>query len=187
MGKVCKACGVEKDFALFTKDPRNNDGLGAKCQICFNARQRQLYPNRPIKRRGEQYDYHRRYNKEWIRTLPGWIAESYHGCKARRDCSITKKDILALWERQKGICALTGQPMDYTASKRAHNRPSIDRIDNTKGYHQDNVRLVWHLANLAKNVFTDEQLIRFCEHIIEHNKRRAPNAQLECPVAVAGE
>jgi hypothetical protein len=61
--------------------------------------------------------------------------------------------------------------MDYTAGKWAHNRPSLDRIDNTKGYHIDNVRLVWFAANAAKNVFTDEQLIQFCEYVVEHHRR----------------
>ena len=182
--KKCKACGLEKDHTLFTKDPRNSYGYGAKCKECFNARQRELYPNRPIKRPkgGDQYKYHKKYNKDWIRTCVGWASTCAHGCKARRDCSITKDDILSMWDDQKGICALTGLPMDYTASKRAYNRPSVDRIDNSKGYHKDNVRLVWHFPNQAKNEFSDEQLFDLCEQITKHRRRNEHNNNGTCRI-----
>jgi hypothetical protein len=62
--------------------------------------------------------------------------------------------------------------MVFTADKRSYNRPSLDRIDNAKGYHIGNVRLIWYMANMAKHMYTDEQLVRFCEYVIEHHKKR---------------
>lgn len=170
--KVCKVCGVEKNPSSFTKDSRNKDSLGAKCKECFNARQRELYPKRRIKRpRGtKSYEYHRKFNKEWLRTFNGWLSTCLHGCRQRHDCSLTKQDVIDMWERQGGLCAITGQLMDYEAASRAHNRPSIDRIDNSIGYHIGNVRLVWHWANQAKNTFTDEQLFDFCKILVENFK-----------------
>ena len=42
-------------------------------------------------------------------------------------------------------------------------RPSLDRVDNSKGYTNDNVKIVWLIENLARNRFTEEQLIEFCK------------------------
>lgn len=175
--KVCKSCRREFGLEFFTKDPRNTDGVGSKCKKCFNERQRQLYPNRKIKRpKGTaQYEYHKQWNRKWGHTFKGWLHVCWTSCKARgknKGLTITKKDIFNLWEIQGGLCALTGMPMDYTADVRAYNRPSLDRIDSSKGYHIGNVRLVWHFANQAKNTFTDEQFVQFCNNVVEYHRKR---------------
>jgi len=171
--KICKKCGIAKSADLFTKDPRNRDGLGAKCRSCYNVRQRELYPSRPIKRPkgSKEYENHRKWNKKWTKTFKGWLSVILIGCRKRYECNLTKEDVISLWNKQKGLCAMTGQPMDYTANSRAYNKPSIDRIDSLKGYHLGNVRLVWHFVNQAKNIYTDEQLVEFCRLIVFHNER----------------
>ena len=42
-------------------------------------------------------------------------------------------------------------------------RPSLDRKDRTKGYFPENLRVVWVIENLARNVFSDEHVIEFCQ------------------------
>lgn len=42
-------------------------------------------------------------------------------------------------------------------------KPSLDRIDHNKGYISDNVQVLWMIENLAKNRFTDSQVIEFCK------------------------
>ena len=50
---------------------------------------------------------------------------------------------------------------DITLEKKPF-KPSIDRIDNTKGYTKDNVKICWLIENYCKNTFTDEDVIEFC-------------------------
>jgi hypothetical protein len=53
-----------------------------------------------------------------------------------------------LWEKQKGLCALTGIPMTYKFYEgRVNTNLSVDRIDSAKGYSKDNVQLVCMAAN----------------------------------------
>lgn len=43
-------------------------------------------------------------------------------------------------------------------------KPSIDRIDNSKGYIKGNIRVVWMIENYCKSSsFNDEQVIEFCK------------------------
>lgn len=63
-----------------------------------------------------------------------------------------------LFARQKGFCALTALPMDLAKEDGAFRRPwapSLDRIDNDKGYVEDNVRLVCVVANYAKGEWSE--------------------------------
>lgn len=57
----------------------------------------------------------------------------------------------------KGFCELTGEPFDLSPGRR-HNSPSLDRIDCSKGYTYDNVRIVLHLMNQALGEWGEDVL-----------------------------
>ena len=94
-----------------------------------------------------------------------------HLCKQRRDCSITKYDLIKLWNDQNGLCAITKRPMILDAQHPYPFRPSVDRIDNSKGYHIANIRLVWYFVNVARNKWTDDQLIECCDAVVKGSRR----------------
>lgn len=64
-------------------------------------------------------------------------------------------------------CPLLELKLDYE-SKNASNplHPSIDRIDNTKGYIKDNIIVLSRQANAMKNEATSEQLRTFSKNLI---------------------
>lgn len=48
---------------------------------------------------------------------------------------------------------------------------SLDRIDSTKGYTKDNVRVISYMANRMKSNATEEQLIAFAKGVLDvHSK-----------------
>lgn len=66
----------------------------------------------------------------------------------------------ALWTKQFGRCALTGQKFDLRGNEDSglqDDRVSLDRIDNSRGYASDNVQLVTQFANRARGTLSCEQ------------------------------
>ncbi len=91
---------------------------------------------------------------------------------------LTLEYLLGLWESQNGICPITGWKLilPYNCSRWSDENPfgpssaSLDRIDNSIGYVQGNVRFIAVMANYARNNFTDEEVIEFAKAVVEYNK-----------------
>ena len=88
-----------------------------------------------------------------------------------RPFDLTLDYLLELWTLQDGRCAISGLPFDdreryeeaFVATPWA---PSIDRIENDRGYTTDNVRLVCMVANFALNEWPDHVLQRLARGIV---------------------
>jgi len=70
------------------------------------------------------------------------------------------------------VCPILNIPVlkVYTHGKKAgptNNSPSLDRIDNTKGYVKGNVQVISHQANTMKANATPEELIKFAKWILK--------------------
>lgn len=101
---------------------------------------------------------------------------NYRGKRKRKfGCNLTKEYLKNLWALQNGICPITGckliLPIGTQKSFENYNpyNASLDRIDNSIGYMQGNVRFISFMANIARQSFTDEQLIEFCKMVVANN------------------
>lgn len=89
------------------------------------------------------------------------------------DFTISKEYLWDLFEKQNRKCALTGLDIFFTEktqTKGYRKTASLDRIDNSKGYIEGNLQWVHKDINLIKRNLTEEQLLFYCEKIIEWAK-----------------
>lgn len=84
---------------------------------------------------------------------------------------LTLDGLKEMYDKQDGLCAITGFPMELVPAKRQMNPYclSIDRIDSNGGYVSDNVQLVCTAANTMKGNLDYEELNKFCKAIIINN------------------
>lgn len=65
------------------------------------------------------------------------------------------------------FCPLLNIKLDYNTNIALDSSPSIDRIDSSKGYVKNNVRMVSKLANQMKSSATNEQLMTFAKNVLK--------------------
>lgn len=155
---LCTMCGDYKDKSDFytSNNPKNTYKLAYLCKDCSKKR---------------THSYRNTEHGFWV-TM--WN-NLYNSAKNRGlEVGITKEDITALWDSQKGLCALTGLPMEKVKVSRTVRagclnqfRASVDRIDSNKGYVKGNIRMVCAYVNVMKSDQTDEQLKFWCEAILK--------------------
>lgn len=82
---------------------------------------------------------------------------------------ITQSQAWELFLNQHRKCALSGLPL-ILGHKPDTNTASLDRVDNTKGYEQDNVQWLHKDINKMKNVHEQAYFLRLCAQIASHNR-----------------
>lgn len=82
--------------------------------------------------------------------------------------NLTLKDVLP--QIEKGICQLTELPFDLIPpgrKKRNPYSPSIDRIDSSKGYTPDNIRIVLVAVNDCINQYGDDTILPILKALVK--------------------
>lgn len=155
----CNKCKLYKSKSEFNKNPqreKDREGHHAHCKECCSeiARKRRqtLHKNsldRLLKERLNALKGRCRNN--------GWVTD------------ITLQYLHELLEKQDGMCAISGVKMShYIGESRIPTNISVDRIDSKQGYIKSNVQLVCMAVNQMKNDMSIEQLIYFCNQIINN-------------------
>ena len=140
--KICSKCKIEQPIKNFAKDNLTKTKIRSQCTQC-RGKYRQLKHNiNPVKQMF--YDAQLRAKKK---NLPF--------------------DITLKWLEQKytGYCELTGIEFQFANKGKNPNSPSIDRIDSSKGYTKDNVRLIIWRLNEAMSKYGLESLIELVNSI----------------------
>ena len=114
----------------------------SRCDLCANERAILWRKNNPI--------------KSLLRDA------KYHSKKTKREFSICEQDVINLLEKQNNKCAISGLYF-------SEYKPSLDRIDSSKGYTQDNIQLVTFQVNRMKSDFEITDFINVCKQIAKFN------------------
>lgn len=105
--------------------------------------------------------------------------------KKQIEFTITLEHLKEIWDKQKGICPISGYKMFQRKNCNTRvkidflpERASLDRIDSSKGYIVGNVRFICLIAQYAKHKFPDKDVIKFCRHVMKkHGKSRFGNGR----------
>ena len=92
----------------------------------------------------------------WKRTKDRAIKKNY-------EFNIEESDVII-----PEFCPILEIPIFIGTRKSYNNSPTIDRIDNSKGYIKGNIKIISMLANTMKNSATNEQLLTFCKNIVKY-------------------
>jgi hypothetical protein len=79
-----------------------------------------------------------------------------HAKAKNREFTITLDDLFTVLIAQDNKCSLTG------ISFSSDNKPSLDRIDSSKGYTKDNIQFVLKDINVMKSNLKESKFIELC-------------------------
>jgi hypothetical protein len=153
----CLVCREWKPLERFEKQAASAYGRTRRCYECCI-------------RRSQEHDS--RSPKNFLAMLARSTkrASRQRGKRRGPDFSMDALDtifLMELFDRQAGRCAVTGLTMTHQRDiGRFSENISIDRLDSTKGYERNNIRLVCAAVNLMRQEMTDDELRLWANRII---------------------
>ena len=111
---------------------------------------------------------------------PQWARDAVSAANARNvkrgsPADFSLEDLCHVWDKAGGRCAVSGlefafERMGVGQAQRPF-APSLDRIDSTKPYTRENVRVVAQVANFAMNAWGLPPVHRLAQGILRINGR----------------
>jgi hypothetical protein len=91
--------------------------------------------------------------------------------KVVKGCTLTPEDVRDIALRSNGKCMVTGIAFNWPPAKRRFDplMPSLDRIDQSKGYTADNCRMVLMAVNFAMNRWGEDILMLIAKGMLQNN------------------
>lgn len=95
------------------------------------------------------------------------------GAKCRGiDWELTYEYVCSLWN---GKCAISG--IDLIDGRNQIRTWSIDRIDNSLGYHVGNIRIIHKRLNIMRGAMDSNEFIHYCIAVADHVKKQYGNSR----------
>lgn len=129
--KICTVCNQIKELGSFYKDKRKSDGLQMECKSCNSARTR-----------------------AYFRTKAGLLTQIYGSQRSNskprgHQPPAYTKDKLQVWMLEQDIFHKLYKKWKKSGYKKMLS-PSVDRLDDSKGYSFDNIQLLSWQQNKDK-------------------------------------
>ncbi len=155
MGKACSCCDVYKDEKEYYADKTGKLGLQHRCKECQK------------RNKGKYTDNARERNRQHKMEDP--LNHMYSRLKksAKDDNKVfsIKLEDLKFSDR----CPIYGTEWDLSHI-RSDQTPTVDRVDNTKGYIKGNVKIISWKANRLKHTASLKEIEALAKYMKEHYK-----------------
>ena len=173
--RKCLNCGREWEVRVKSESSPSRKQLF--CTECVNSlsnweRQRIIISKIPNARKkyleGKRVEFLRNYKKQILHRTE--IRARVKGL----EFDIDESDIVI-----PETCPILEVPIVVGTKKDYEYSPSIDRIDNSKGYIKGNVQIISKKANSMKNSATPTELITFCKNILRYSLNNIKEEDIE--------
>ena len=181
---VCPVCGEElpvDNFPILGKSKTGRDWLCKECRekhtIINNGQDKNYFRKLRIKvspeYRAEQAEIDRRSRiKNFNRAM--YTAAKYRAEQRGIEFNLDIEDIII-----PDKCPILECEFVYGTSDNYDYSPSLDRIDNSKGYIKGNVQVISTKANKMKNSATFEELKNFCKNVLRYSPNYSKEIEQE--------
>ncbi len=108
------------------------------------------------------------------RTNPIVVARKGNQATKRHKITITIEDLKKLWKRQDGLCHWLRIPMSLDDLYISHSpfAPSVDRLNNERGYHTDNIVLTTRFANRGRGAYEGDDFAHRLSELLLKRKEK---------------
>ena len=165
--KICYKCQTDKPISEFNSNKREKDGIAGICKFCRKLQYIQKHGIHVNKT--DQEILERKRN--WAKNNPQksmWFAARHRAKNRGMEFSILPEDI-----QIPEFCPVLGIKLQQNkgSGKNQPSSPSLDRIDNSKGYIKGNIVVMSLRANNLKGSASVEELeliLEFVKSKIHH-------------------
>lgn len=154
---LCHICGEYKDPSEFQNHTYYSyrDNKDKRCRKCKQVQMK------------EARDKYSEDTKLYKVLQERWLAARDRASNKGIPFTITKEDLLELWEQQNGLCNISKIPMTYELDNgRVFTNVSVDQKNPGQGYTKANVQLVCSAVNQLKSNWDMDTVIYICKQIV---------------------
>jgi hypothetical protein len=153
MKKICTKCKIEKDISEYHKQVSRKEGHHSWCKVC-KCLNNQKYKNEERPKETSKEIENRTAKQKLIQHA------KVRANKKGLDFDITQHDF-----EIPEFCPVLGIPI-YIGKEKFHDgSPTIDRVDNNKGYIQGNIKVISWRANSIKSDATISEIDKIIKYI----------------------
>lgn len=168
--KHCNKCDTTKSNDSFGGDISNHDGKQLWCSLCTRA----YYNQWRKENKGKASKSEKQSFKTFYSTIHGRAIHMNNNAKRRAKINKVDYDLDVSWIEERlnhGFCEVTGIAFVIKENQGKGHRvnsfsPSIDRIDQTGPYTQENCQMTCWIYNRAKGAFPLDDLYTMVKALI---------------------
>lgn len=163
----CPVCGNDLPYYKFIIARKSHTGRMWCCKECYETNPG-LSKNNFRKKFDSEFKtliYAQKREsrlRNFIHSM--WKAAEKRAKERGLDFNIEESDIVI-----PKICPILEVPLEFGTKDNYNYSPSLDRIDNTKGYIKGNIQVISKKANTMKNSATLQELQTFCKNILRYS------------------
>lgn len=175
--RECLNCGKKWQVAT----AKNRVGIRKKkhffcnecCSILSTAEKKRIMKDKVEGYRQKMYEEKRRERINNVQRYL-WQRAKQRAIKYNLDFNIEQSDIIV-----PKICPILEVPLEWGKKGNYEYSPSLDRIDNNKGYIKGNIMVISKKANTMKNSASIQELKTFCKNILRYSLNNSENETIE--------